>query len=149
MRSLRPTPEVQLYESDGKPTRHGFNMFRKIDDSLAEITGQIEALTITDNVVGLIPYPANGDYRLCLNMAFPGTISKVTTRSESGTCTATWKINTTALGGTANSVSSTEQEQAHTTANEFVAGDDLVLTVSANSSCFNLSFNITYTRSVA
>ena len=28
----------------------------------------------------------------------------VTTKSASGTCTATWTINSTALGGTANSV---------------------------------------------
>lgn len=141
-RSLRPTPEVQLFEKDGKPTRHGFNMLKDVIDR-ANAT-----VTVTDNFLGMIPYPTNQDYRLGLNLAFDGTITKVTTRSESGTCTATWKINTTALGGTANSVSSTEQEQAHTTANEFVTGDDLVLTVSANSSCLNMSFNITYTRTI-
>ena len=70
----------------------------------------------------------------------------MTTKSASGTCTATWKINSTALGGTANSVSSSEQSQAHSSNNVFAAGDDIVLTVSSNSSCLKMAWTITYTR---
>ena len=92
---------------------------------------------------------ANKDYRVVINASFGGTINEVTTRSESGTCTLTGKINTTALGGTANSVSSSEQTQAHSSANVFVAGDDIVLTASANAACLGMSVKIKYTRSLA
>jgi hypothetical protein len=95
---------------------------------------------------GLITSPSNKSYTLVLKVPHAGTITETTTISASGTCTATFKINTTSLGGTANSVSSTEQSQAHSSANVFAAGDDLVLTVSSNSSCADLAFTIKYTR---
>lgn len=98
---------------------------------------------------GFIATPSNKDYRIVLNAAHGGTITEVTTRSASGTCTATFKINTTALGGTANSVSSTEQSQSHASSNVFAAGDDIVITVSSNSSCADMSFTIKYTRTLA
>ena len=96
----------------------------------------------------LIPVPENASYTLVLNSAVDRTVTKITTKCVSGTCTVTGKINTTALGGTANSASSTEQSQAHATANEMVAGDDLVITISSNSTCRNLSINIHTTRTL-
>lgn len=89
------------------------------------------------------------DYRVLLNMPHGGTITETTTRSVSGTATATFKINTTALGGTANSVSSSEQSQSHSSSNAFSAGDDIVITISSNSSCVDMSFMIKYTRTLA
>ena len=97
----------------------------------------------------VIQSPVNGDYRLVLNTPYGFTISSITTRSVSGTCTATFKVNSTALGGTANSVSSTEQTQSHASANVAAIGDDIVLTVSANSACVGLSFTINYARAFA
>jgi hypothetical protein len=94
-----------------------------------------------------IESPADKDYRLLVNIPFGFTISDITTRSASGTCTATFKINTTALGGTANSVSSSEQTQAHASANVLVAGDDLVMTISSNSACADMSVMIKYRKS--
>jgi hypothetical protein len=105
------------------------------------------ALTQTKEFMsGFISAPANKDYRIVVNAAHGGTITETTTRSASGTCTATFKVNTTALGGTANSVSSTEQSRTHSSSNTFVAGDDIVITVSANSSCADMSFTVKYTR---
>lgn len=97
---------------------------------------------------GFISSPSEKDYRIVLKAAHGGTITETTTRSASGTCTATFKINTTALGGTANSVSSSESSQAHASDNAFSAGDDIVLTISSNSSCADLSFTIQYTRTL-
>jgi hypothetical protein len=88
---------------------------------------------------------SDGDYLVALNLPKAITITKVTSKSTAGTCTATVKIGSTALGGTANSVSTTEQEQAHSTSNTAAAGDDLTVTVSANSSCENMSLMIEYT----
>lgn len=97
---------------------------------------------------GFIGSPSDKDYRIVLKAAHGGTITETTTRSASGTCTATFKINTTALGGTANSVSSSESSQAHASNNVFSAGDDIVITISGNSSCADMSFTIKYTRTL-
>lgn len=119
----------------------------------SDITGLTAALAAkaatsqtTEMGAGFIASPSDKSYKLFVKMAHGGTITETTTISVSGTCTATFKINTTALGGTANSVSSAEQSQSHSSANTFVAGDDIVLTVSSNSSCADMSFSIKYTR---
>lgn len=103
----------------------------------------------TDYFSGLIASPGNQSYNLAINLPFAITVVNTTTKSGSGTCTATFKNTATALGGTANSVSSTEQTQAHASANTFAIGDDLVLTVSSNASCADLAFTIEYTRTLA
>lgn len=120
--------------------------------STAQVTGLDTALgnkaarSQAWGLSGMITSPSNKDYRLVVNIPYGVTITSITTRSASGTCTATFKINTTALGGTANAVSSTEVSQSHASANVVTAGDDIVLTVSSNSSCADMSFTIGGTR---
>lgn len=113
---------------------------------------QIGALTsssiITDFISGLIESPSNGDYVVLRNAPFAGTITSITTKSSAGTCTLTGYINSTALGGSANSVSASEQEQAHSSNNTFAAGDDIKITVSSNSSCANMEFTVKYRRAL-
>lgn len=104
--------------------------------------------TSTGAISGFIEYPSNKDYMIVVKAPYGGTITETTTRSTSGTCTATFKINTNALGGTANSVSSAEQSQLHSSSNVFAAGDDIVITISSNSACLNMSFTIAYTYSL-
>jgi hypothetical protein len=123
---------------------------------IASVTGLSDALAAKaassqaeEQISGFIASPSDKSYTIALKMAHGGTITETTTKSASGTCTATFKVNSTALGGTANSVSSTEQSQAHSSSNTFVAGDDIVLTVSSNSSCADMSFSIKYTRTLA
>jgi hypothetical protein len=91
---------------------------------------------------------ADESYNLIQSCRFAGTIVNTITKSVSGTATYTFKINTTALGGTANSVSSTEQTQAHASANAFVVGDTIVVTKSANSACVDATATIEFTREV-
>lgn len=113
------------------------------------VVGGGASTTQTGEMIGgFIAAPSDKSYTIALKMAHGGTITETTTKSASGTCTATFKINTTALGGTANSVSSAEQSQAHASSNTFAAGDDIVLTVSSNSSCADMSFSIKYTRTL-
>jgi hypothetical protein len=97
----------------------------------------------------LLKFPDNGDERVVINAALARTITGVTTRSSSGTCTLTVKINTTALGGTANSVSTSESTQTHSSANVVAEGDDVVLTISSNSSAENVSVTLTGTLTLA
>lgn len=117
-------------------------------DEIAEnaVTESELHATITEYLTGLIPYPEATDYRIVLNIPYDITITQTTTRSTSGTATATFKINTTALGGTANSVSTSEQSQNHSSANVASAGDDVVLTLSSVSSAAGISFTVRYTR---
>jgi hypothetical protein len=103
----------------------------------------------TDFIAGVIEAPDNQDYRLVVKIPYGITITETTTRSASGTCTATFKINTTALGGTANSVSSSEESQAHASNNVASANDDIVVTVSSNSTCVDMSFTIVFTRTLS
>lgn len=91
---------------------------------------------------------ANQDYTVALKMPFGGSITEASTICRSGTCTATFKVNTTALGGTANAVSSTIQSQAQASANTFVAGDKIVVTLSANASCLDLAATLKITRTI-
>jgi uncharacterized Zn-binding protein involved in type VI secretion len=98
---------------------------------------------------GFIETPSNKTYRVATRMPYGCTINSITAISASGTCTLTGKIDAVALGGTANSVSSTEQEQTHSSANTVSAGNDIDITISSNSSCADLSFTIKLTRTLA
>lgn len=98
---------------------------------------------------GFIESPSDKTYRVATNIPFGCTINSITTKSVSGTCTLTGKIDTVALGGTANSVSSSEQTQNHVSANTAASGTDIDITISSNSSCADLSFLIKYTRTLA
>jgi hypothetical protein len=91
---------------------------------------------------------SNRSYTLVLKATEGGMITEATTKCVSGTATATFKINTTALGGAANAVSSAEQSQAQASNNVFVAGDDIVVTISANASCVDFSFSLKWTRTL-
>jgi len=81
---------------------------------------------------------ADGDYLLNDSFPFIGDIVAVRTICAAGTCTVTSKINTTALGGTANSASTTAQQQAHSSSNSITVADDLKATISSNSGCTGL-----------
>jgi hypothetical protein len=135
----------------------GYYTGTDVEAALQEVGAALDALPGAgastsqpgEMMAGFIATPSNKDYKIVVKAAHGGTITETTTISASGTCTATFKINTTALGGTANSVSSTEQSQAHASANTFSAGDDIVITVSSNATCADMSFSIKYTRTLA
>jgi hypothetical protein len=118
------------------------------EDAVFDALALKASSTFIETIAGLIETPSDTTYKLVVKMPYAGTINETTTVSTSGTCTATFKVNTTALGGTANSVSSSEQSQTHSSSNTFVAGDDIQLTVSANSTCANMSFSIKITRTI-
>jgi hypothetical protein len=105
--------------------------------------------TITDFISGLIPVPTNQNYNIVINIPIGATITQTSTISTSGTCTATFYINTTPLGGAANSVSSTLNTVTQSSANVVAVGNSINMTVSSNSSCANLAFTIKYTRSLS
>jgi len=148
---LQPKPAEGQFVDGDKTKLDGIESGADVTDAtnVAAAGAVMNTDAITDFISGLIPAPADQDYKLIVKAPYAGTITETTTISTTGTCTATFKINTTALGGTANSVSTTEQSQAHASANAFIAGDDIVLTVSSNASCENMSFTIKFTKTLS
>lgn len=118
------------------------------DTSRAMTPSNLAAKTVKDWISILIEKPIEQDYVVARNIPLGCTVNSITTKSASGTCTVTGKINTTALGGTANSASSTETTQTHSSANVAAAGDDLVLTISSNSTCLRLEVTVAFTRAL-
>ena len=117
------------------------------DEDFDVVWANLPTIAIGENFV--IEQPISSDvYTIILKARFSGTITETTTICVSGTCTATFSINGTPLGGTANSVSSSEQSQTHSSANTFVAGDDIAVTISSVSACKRLAASIAITRSL-
>lgn len=152
-----PIPEAttRFATPEGKPQQEWYRWFWDISNLIPNIIAIIDAPPPADPEYELIEefsvviaYPAAKDYRLVLKAAVGRTITEVVTRSVSGTCTATVKVDTTALGGTANSVSSSEQSQLHTTSNTWGVGADLVLTVSSVSACVDMTLTVKTTRTL-
>lgn len=96
---------------------------------------------------GFIEEPDDKTYTLVLKTPFAGTILETTTDCASGSGTATWSINGTPLGGTANTVSNTEQDRAHASANAFAIGDTITFAIVNDSpSIMDMSFTVRYRR---
>lgn len=150
-----PLPDANaplIERQSGAPTPVWYRVLKRLFAAMAAAESNLAARPVaqqTEFGSWLIPFPENKDYRLIVNIPYAVTVTAVTTRSAAGTCTATVKINATPLGGTANSVSTTEQTQSHATANAMTTGDDLVLTVSANAGCEDLTITIAGTRTLA
>ena len=152
----RPLPvpsETAAFTGDGgQATTHARRYFESlgasVGDLITDVTGKA-SVSQTWEQSFLVEYPEAQDYKVVVKAALARTITSVTTICATGTATLTVKINTTALGGTANSVSTSEQSQAHTTANAVAAGDDIVFTFSSVSSAERVSVTLSGMRTLA
>lgn len=106
---------------------------------------QFNIVSVINKVLGWIKLidiatPIDTDYIPMRSIPVGFDLQQIKSECESGTCTATVKINTTALGGTANAVApAPPQTQSHSSANTAVADDDITVTISANASCLNMT----------
>lgn len=90
------------------------------------------------------------DIWLAINLPFAVTITSVSTKSSAGSGTGTVTIDGTPLGGTANTITSTQQVQAHASANVAAIGTDVKLTIANDSPAIeNLAFLVAYTYELA
>ena len=108
-------------------------------DNLGGAANDVYDFALTFVLAHSVDTVANQDYVVLYDAPFDGTINTLRTKTSSGTCTVTGKVNTTALGGTANSASTSAQEQTHVTSNTFIKGDKIQYTVSANAVALNLA----------
>lgn len=149
-----PMPQPSgLNDAKGQTTQAGYRYMQSLDQSARSAIATMATLATkagqTFALPAFIEYPENKSYKVLLKAPFAMTITSVTTICTTGTATLTVKINSTALGGTANSVSTTEQSQSHSSANIVAAGDDVVLTFSSVSGAENVSVMISGTYSLA
>jgi hypothetical protein len=115
-----------------------------IDDIEADVTALSSACAAF-----VFKVPEDETVRLIIKSPFAFTITETTTRTEVGTATCTFAIDGVSLGGTANSASTSEQSQAHSTNNAVTAGQDVTVTFSSTSAdCENLSITIAGTRTL-
>jgi len=124
-----------------------------VKDRMDVLEGLVEGLTgvsvvdiTVDFISGMIETPVDKTYYIVSNIPYAGYIDSIVTQSTSGTCTLTVELNGTPLGGTANSVSSTEEIQVHTSANTFSSGDSVTLVISANNSTEDMRFTANIIR---
>lgn len=126
--------------------------FASAEAVITDAVGDIGALPVATQVWdthAFIEYPDNKTYVLILKAGHALTITETVTDCTTGTATATFRINGTPLGGTANAVSTTEQSQAHASANVMASGDTLEVVVSENAACENMQISIIGTRVLA
>ena len=134
-----PIPQPNAFAVSGA----GYRALSDIDGKVKALNSGKASVTQTVTIPAFIEFPEAKDYRIIINSPVAFSITSVTTRSSTGSATLTVKINTTALGGTANSVSTSEQTQTHSSANAVAAGDDVVLTVSSLSGAEDVAVMIT------
>lgn len=125
-----------------------FGDMNEIKDAVNGHAANIDELEV-DYISALIPTVIDKEYKIIINIPYAGTIVETSTICLSGTATGTFSIGGADLGGTANSISSSENVQAHASANEFIVGDNIEFTISSNSTALDVNFTIKYTRTLA
>jgi hypothetical protein len=145
--------DVQAYSANldeyaaVNPTAAGLALLDDADASAQRTT--LSAATRAQTEFGSWYFPSVTDktYKIIVKIPYAITITNMTTVCESGTCTLTGKVNSSAFSGSANSVSSSETSQSHSSS--VSANDDIQLTVSSNSSCVGMSVTIYWAHTLA
>ena len=147
MTPLAPPPPRSLLDPQGNISDRFYQWLGSIQNGLSgtisglgNVQSQQEAIDFT------IESPDNQDYLFEINCPYGYTITQVDSDCRAGSCTATTKIGGVALGGGANSVSTTLQSKMHTSNNVIAAGGTSVVTISSNSSCAGLRLVFWITR---
>lgn len=117
------------------------SVFRNTTTSIG-ISGGTSILTWQQTFA--IETAANNAYNT-IQLNFTGTLTSISTIARTGTCTATTAINGVNVTATANAVSTSNNTQAVTGNNTFLAANSYYLrtTISSNSGCQDIL--ITYT----
>jgi hypothetical protein len=123
--------------------------FTNIKQAASGTTTGVVQQTQADFISVFVPKVVDGDIVLVQKAGYAMTITSSTTDASSGTCSVRLKIDGSNVGSTANSVSTTETEQTHSTGNSVAVGQTVVATVSSNSSCLNMALQVNFTRNLA
>lgn len=150
-----PDFNLRVMSADGNMHPDWYNFFKDMRNALVNVVDFSNLpeppdpeITLYDQYPFTVGIPTDTDYVIIQNNDVEREIYETLTDCDSGTCTVTFKINSTALGGSAHSVSSTESVISRTTSNILGVGDDLVATVSGNSATKMLRLNAKTSRTV-
>lgn len=92
---------------------------------------------------------ADGVYPIHLGPARAGTITRVAVKLGSGTCTCTWSIDGTPLGGDPNDATTTKSSEVQATDNAYSIDSVVTLEISDASGAVDLEFTIWRSESLA
>jgi hypothetical protein len=141
-----PTPQA-LTSKDGGVTTAFYQWLQSITQgtsaalsNVGTIQGQLESSTFS------IAFPINQGYTVQIHATYGYTITAISSRCAGGSCTATFKIGSTNITVTPNSVSTGGDTKTPTANNVVDVGDNVTCVISANSSCQYAIFEIAYTR---
>jgi hypothetical protein len=141
-----PTPQGFTTKAGGLSTA-GYQFLQSLYQGAAAALSGVGSVQAQQEVIDFtIESPDNQDYPLEINAPYGYTITQVDSFCESGSCVATIKIGGTALGGGANSVSTTLQSKTHTSNNVIAKNGTSTVTISSNSSCSRMRLTIWFTR---
>lgn len=104
---------------------------------------------IVEDICGHIETPDNKSYWLKVNAPYPFTINSITTDVDSGTATGALHVEGAQVTGCAQtdvSITSTEATDSCTAGNTVATGNDVVLSITSNSSSDDLRFCVKITR---
>lgn len=96
---------------------------------------------------GQFKYPEAGTEIIIADAKYARSIPEITAYALVGTITLTWKIGSSALGGGANSVTTSKATVSHSSDNEIAIGDTLTCVLSSVSSdCAGVGWTIKQQR---
>ena len=138
-----PEAAERIALEDGRPNATWYRVFAQLVSAFNGATRNLDDVdtgldtkaTKAQDEYGswTLVFPVDGTETLALNLAYGVTWTKVTTKTKVGTATVTINIDGVPLGGTANAASTSQQEQAHTSANVAAAGADITATLASTS----------------
>ncbi len=146
-----------LMQESGRATDVWYSFFQRVGRFIADL--QSTQSSLSDNKAAkeqsfaeviLIEAAQDKDYDF-VGLQLNGTITSVITKTSSGTCTVTVKINGVELSGSANSASTTKETQQHDAdsgQNQITDEDELTVTISSNSSALDVSIAIRGTKTL-
>lgn len=116
-----------------------------ITASLATKAGTTQA----DFISGGIRTPTNQDYRLIQRVPYTLTFTQFVAQLSTGTMSAILKIDNATITGGALSIGTTQVSGTLSAVNTAAIGSALVLTVASTSNAANLSFIVSFNRTLA
>lgn len=144
---LAPPPPRSLLDPQGNISDRFYQWLQNLQQGLANTISNVASVQSQQEVIDFtIESPDEQDYLFEINAPYGYSITKVDSDCRSGSCTATTKIGGTALGGGANSVSTTLDSKTHSSDNVIAAAGTSVVTISSNSSCAGLRLVFWITR---
>jgi len=114
---------------------------------VSSFTAAVNSLSI-NFITDIIKQPQNQNYRIVTQLPYGVTLNLLAAQTASGTCTMVMTINGTPVtGGTINANSSL-QVATMTAANVCTGGEQLIMVVSSVSNAVDLSWTMTFTRTI-